>query len=67
MDILYDWLHNDMIQDWVRGRAALNIEKSTLKQQRHPYEPCYLYETGIRPLKDFAIKGVIWYRENQIQ
>ena len=42
--------------------AALNIEKSTLKQQRHPYEPCYLYETGIRPLKDFAIKGVIWYQ-----
>ncbi len=62
VDILYDWLHNDMIQDWVRGRAALNIEKSTLKQQRHPYEPCYLYETGIRPLKDFAIKGVIWYQ-----
>ncbi|MDE6451293.1 MAG: sialate O-acetylesterase, partial [Odoribacter sp.] len=27
-----------------------------------PYEPCYLYETGIRPLKDFPVKGVIWYQ-----
>ena len=61
-DILYDWTKNDMIQDWVRGRAVLNMKNSPLKNQRHPYEPCYLYETGIRPLKDFPIKGVIWYQ-----
>lgn len=62
VDILYDWTRNDMIQDWVRGRAALNMKNSPVKQQRHPYEPCYLYETGIRPLQDFAIRGVIWYQ-----
>lgn len=62
VDILYNWTQNDMIQDWVRGRAALNIKKSPLKNQRHPYEPCYLFETGIRPLKDFAMKGVVWYQ-----
>lgn len=61
-DILYDWMQNDFIQDWVRGRAALNIKKSTNKLQRHPYEPCYLYETGIRPLQQYPIKGVIWYQ-----
>lgn len=61
-DILTNWLQNDFIQDWVRGRASLNIKKSSNKLQRHPYEPCYLYEAGIRPLKQFPIKGIIWYQ-----
>lgn len=61
-DILYDWTKNDFIQDWVRGRAVLNIKKSANPLQRHPYEPCYLYETGIRPLDKYPIKGIIWYQ-----
>lgn len=60
--ILKDWTKNDFIQDWVRGRAALNVKKSGDKHQRHPYEPCYLYESGIRPLEQFPLKGVIWYQ-----
>ena len=60
--ILRDWTRNDFIQDWVRGRAALNVKKSTDKFQRHPYEPCYLYESGILPLQQYPIKGVIWYQ-----
>lgn len=60
--ILYDWTKNDFIQDWARERAALNIKKSANKAQRHPYEPCYLYEAGIRPLECYPIKGIIWYQ-----
>ena len=60
--ILKDWMHNDFIQDWVRERAALNIRLSKEKFQRHPYEPCYLYESGIRPLEQYPLKGVIWYQ-----
>ncbi|MBQ8889908.1 MAG: sialate O-acetylesterase [Bacteroidaceae bacterium] len=60
--ILRDWTKNDFIQDWVRGRAALNIKKSSDNFQRHPYEPCYLYESGILPLQQYPIKGVIWYQ-----
>ena len=60
--ILRNWTQNDFIQDWVRGRAALNVKKSTDKQQRHPYEPCYLYEAGVRTFDQFPIKGVIWYQ-----
>lgn len=26
------------------------------------YEPCYLYESGIRPLEQYPLKGVIWYQ-----
>lgn len=60
--ILRNWTKNDFIQDWVRGRAALNVKKTSDKLQRHPYEPCYLYEAGIRSLDQFPIKGVIWYQ-----
>ena len=60
--ILRNWTKNDFIQDWVRGRAALNVKKSTKQFQRHPYEPCYLYESGILPLQQYSIKGVIWYQ-----
>lgn len=60
--ILYDWLHNDHIQGWVRGRAAKNIAQATAKLQRHPYEPCYMYESAVRPLEGTALKGVIWYQ-----
>ena len=62
-EILKDWTNNDFIQDWVRGRAALNVGLAENKsRQRHPYEPCYLYEAGIRPLDRYPIKGVIWYQ-----
>lgn len=60
--ILRNWLTNDFIQDWARGRAALNVKKSKDNLQRHPYEPCYLYEAGIRSLEKYPIKGVIWYQ-----
>ena len=60
--ILRNWTKNDFIQDWVRGRAALNVKKSSYKFQRHPYEPCYLFESGILPLQQYPIKGVIWYQ-----
>lgn len=62
VDILYNWRNNDMIQEWCRGRAGKNIAKSNNSLQRHPYEPCYLYETGIMPIAGYPIKGAIWYQ-----
>lgn len=60
--ILRNWLHNDFIQGWVRGRAAKNLTNDSTRLGRHPYEPCYLYESGILPLQKYPIKGVIWYQ-----
>ena len=73
-NILTDWLNNDFIQDWCRGRASRNIALA-LKSgafphtldgseslQRHPYQPCYMYEAGILPLQQYPIRGVIWYQ-----
>lgn len=63
VDALSDFLTNDFIQDWCRGRAKKNIAKSeNLKTQRHPYQPTYLFESGMKPLIDFQFKGLIWYQ-----
>lgn len=62
VDILTDWRHNDRIQPWVRSRANQNTKLSTNPLQRHPYEPCYLYEAGVAPLAGFPLRGVIWYQ-----
>lgn len=62
LSVLKDWKHNDFIQPWVRERAQLNIKKSGNSAQRHPYEPCFLFEAGIQSLDRFPVKGVIWYQ-----
>lgn len=61
-DILYDWRNNDFIQGWVRKRASVNIAKAANPHQRHPFEPAYLFESCIEPLKGLNVKGVIWYQ-----
>lgn len=61
--IMRNWTNNDFVQPWVRERAALNMKKAAdMKLQRHPYDPCYLYESAIEPLEQFPIKGVLWYQ-----
>lgn len=60
--ILNHWLKNDFIQKWVRERAATNIGYPKSGMIRHPYEPCYLFETGIATLDRFPVKGAVWYQ-----
>ncbi|MBR5656534.1 MAG: cyclically-permuted mutarotase family protein [Prevotella sp.] len=60
--ILHDWYHGDFGQPWARGRALKNISKSTNPLQRHPYEPCYMFEAGIQPLCGYPVKGIVWYQ-----
>ncbi len=62
VDILYNWRANDFIQPWVRQRASQNIANSKNPQQRHPYEPCYLFETAIAPIAKYPLRGIIWYQ-----
>ncbi len=61
-ELLRDWTRNDFLQDWVRGRALQNMKLSSNPLQRHPYQPCYLYETSIDNLTALPISGVIWYQ-----
>lgn len=59
---LYNWRQSDFFMSWVRERAATNLKNATNPKQRHPYEPCYNYEAGIKPLVNFPVAGVIWYQ-----
>ncbi len=68
-NILRDWRNNDYGQPWARGRMTQNIARALNKEnasynplQRHPYDPCCLYETAIQPLEHYPLKGVIWYQ-----
>ncbi|HPT32215.1 MAG TPA: sialate O-acetylesterase [Prolixibacteraceae bacterium] len=53
---------NELIMEWVRGRIMRNIGPSALKNQRHPYDPAYIFDAGIAPLGGFPVQGVIWYQ-----
>lgn len=62
-EILVNWRKNDYVQPWAQKRAGENtgIDEKGLTH-RHPYEPSYLFASGIRPLGAFPINGVIWYQ-----
>ncbi len=62
VDVLYNWRKSDFVQEWVRGRADVNLEKASNAKQRHPYEPVYNYEAALSKLINSPIAGVIWYQ-----
>lgn len=62
VDMLYDWNTNDYINPWCRERGKKNMENSKNPLQRHPYQPAYLFESGMIDLVGVPIAGVIWYQ-----
>lgn len=62
-EILIDWRTNDYLQPWVQQRIGENVgEINDSVSHRHPYEPSYLFSTGIRPLASYPIAGTVWYQ-----
>jgi len=53
---------NDFIFEWVRQRIIRNISLNNHKNQRHPYDPAYIFEAGIAPMTNFPVRGVLWYQ-----
>ena len=61
-EILTDWYINQKVTVWMKERVILNLGKDSQNhRQLHFYHPGYCFETFIRPVKDYAIKGVIWF------
>ncbi|GGW36104.1 sialate O-acetylesterase [Arenibacter certesii] len=62
--LLNDTHLNPLVQPWVSERKAKNL--SNMKdfgiKARHPFDPTMLFDAGIYPIKDFPIKGVLWYQ-----
>lgn len=64
VNLLNDTRLNPMVDTWVRERIELNMAdhaKSKIRA-RHPYQPTFLFDAGILPIRDYPIKGVIWYQ-----
>lgn len=63
VDLLYDWRTNEMTLGWVKQVIQVNLEGVEDMQQRHYFEPTYLYESRTAPLAaGYDIQGVIWYQ-----
>lgn len=53
------------IHPWLLERINRNLKNFSEEGKEiypHPYAPSFLYESGIKPLIPFAIKGAIWYQ-----
>lgn len=64
VNLLNDIRLNAMVDRWVAERIELNMEsvKGSNIKARHPYQPTFLFDAGILPIKNYNIKGVIWYQ-----
>ena len=61
------WHDQKGINPWLAQRSKQNLAPWFEQDQKghlphHPFEPGYLFRTGIEPLIPFSIKGTIWYQ-----
>lgn len=61
-EILEEWFGNELLNQWCREMGMINIGYPETGATRHPFEPCYLFESAIAPMGGFPVKGVIWYQ-----
>lgn len=62
-----NWLTDSLYPKWTAERVNQNLQAwkedgTVTPMPGHPFQPGYLFEAGIAPLKKLAIKGVIWYQ-----
>lgn len=64
INLLNDTHLNPMVDAWVSQRITLNMGDAPEKtiKYRHPYQPTFLFDAGILPIKNYKIKGAIWYQ-----
>lgn len=61
-EILSDFFANSRVTEWMKRRACKNLGKHwNAAGQLHPYFPGYCYETYIRPIAGYGVRGVVWY------
>lgn len=54
-----NWLENPNLPDWIRQRGSENVGNGNLN---HAFKPGFVYKTGIAPITDFPISGILWYQ-----
>jgi sialate O-acetylesterase len=62
ISLLNDTWENPLADSWASKRKTENFGSSKRLKGRHPYDSTFLFDTGILPLIDHNIKGIIWYQ-----
>ncbi|NKI25821.1 sialate O-acetylesterase [Arenibacter sp. 6A1] len=64
ISLLNDTHKHPLVQPWVNERKAKNMQnmRESGVKARHPFDPTMLFDAGINPIKNYPIKGVIWYQ-----
>jgi sialate O-acetylesterase len=62
ISLLNDTWEHPLVDSWVSKRRTENFDGSKQLKIRHPYDPTFLFDTGILPLINHNFKGVIWYQ-----
>jgi len=62
ISLLNDTWEHPLVDSWVSQRRSENFGGSKRLKGRHPYDPTFLYDSGILPLTKYNFKGVIWYQ-----
>lgn len=56
------WRNKEDEKDGMISVAKNQISLATNSNQKHPWMPSYNYINGILPIKNFRLRGVIWYQ-----
>lgn len=54
------WLDCPRVSVWARGRVRQNLGSHT--EADHPFQPGFLFESGVRPWCGFPFDAVLWYQ-----
>lgn len=62
-----DWLENESLPVWIRERGMQNVGAvsnvpTDAQGKHHAYKPGFAYISGIEPLTNFAISGILNYQ-----
>ncbi len=62
-----NWLQNKNLPEWIRERAMQNLVNNPngFKDElglNHAYKPGFAFASGIEPLLNLPVKGIIWYQ-----
>ncbi len=69
--VVGNWLDNERLGEFCRSRGEQNLLEAIQSGERirgdsfgpnHSFKPGFMWDAGIKPLKPYAIRGVIWYQ-----
>ena len=66
-DSEHGWYTASNVNPWLveKVKETMALDVSRRPDQtilNHPYAPAYMFETGIKPILSYGIRGVIWYQ-----